>query len=142
MPVKNAASSKNRAIPAQTVKSNTDPRHLKRIKILKSLFAWQFTKNTDPLNQEIVDQIDKIDELISLSASKWPLEKINKVDLAILRLASWELLNKSQTPTKVIIDEAVELAKRYGSISSPGFVNGALGSLIIQIPQRHESNKS
>jgi len=124
------------------VKSNTDPRHLKRIKILKSLFAWQFTQNTNLLNQEIVNQIDQIDNLIRLSASKWPLEKINKVDLSVLRLACWELLNKPLTPTKVIIDEAVELAKRYGSKSSPGFVNGALGSILIQIPQRHDSKKS
>ena len=124
------------------MKSNTDPRHLKRIKILKSLFAWQFTQNTNLLNQEIVNQIDQIDNLIRLSASKWPLEKINKVDLSVLRLACWELLNKPLTPTKVIIDEAVELAKRYGSKSSPGFVNGALGSILIQIPQRHDSKKS
>lgn len=132
------ANLKDRGILVQIVKNKTDPRHLKRIKLVKKLFSWQFTGQIDPLIADIITQIDQIDNLISLSAPKWPLKKINNVDLSILRLACWELLNKPKTPTKVIIDEAIEIAKIYGSNTSSSFVNGALGSVIKEIPQRHD----
>lgn len=122
------------------MKSSIDPRHLKRIKRIKLLFAWQFTHQSDPLIDSIVDSIKSIDDLIKKGAPKWPLEKINNVDLSVLRLACWELINKPKVPTKVIIDEAIELAKRYGSKSSPSFINGALGSIIKEIPIRYETN--
>ena len=134
---RNASNLKNRVIPAQIVKSNKDPRHIVRVKTLKAIFAWEFTKNP-PLDHDatqIVRSIKKIDKLIQISASKWPLDKINKVDLSVLRLACWELYHKKKTPTKVIIDEAIELAKRYGGKSSSSFVNGVLGSLIGKIRQ-------
>lgn len=72
----------------------------------------------------------KIDSLIAESAPAWPLPKVNRVDLAILRLATWELVIEKKTPQKVVIDEAVELAKQYGAAGSPSFVNGVLGSLL------------
>ena len=72
----------------------------------------------------------KIDALIATSAPAWTLPKVNKVDLAILRLATWERIIEKKTPQKVVIDEAVELAKQFGAQASPGFVNGVLGSLI------------
>ena len=58
--------------------------------------------------------------------------KINKIDLAILRLSVYELISnqKVKVPPKVVVDEAVELAKEFGSDASPGFVNGVLGKLI------------
>ena len=71
-----------------------------------------------------------IDQKIAKAAPEYPIEKINKTDLAILRLAVYELLLEKSQPAKVIIDEAVELAKEYGGDSSPAFVNGALGKLI------------
>lgn len=77
----------------------------------------------------VADKIKKIDEDIRNSAPEWPIEKIAKVDLAILRLAVYEL-NFSKTPPKVAIDEAVELAKEFGAETSPGFVNGVLASLL------------
>jgi len=70
--------------------------------------------------------------MISKAAPTWPVEKLNKVDLAILRLAIYELKIKKKTPPKVIIDEAVELAKKYGADNSSKFVNGALGSLYAE----------
>lgn len=105
---------------------------------MKSIFAWQFTKNP-PLEPDailIITNIKKIDKLLQDSAAKWPLNNINRLDLAVLRLACWELLKKKKTPTKVIIDEAVELAKRYGSKSSSSFVNGVLGSLVDKIKRQ------
>ncbi len=73
-----------------------------------------------------------IDEQIQACAPDWPLAQINRVDLAILRLALYEL-KTNDTPYKVVIDEAVELAKEYGSDSSAKFINGVLGCAITKL---------
>ena len=70
-----------------------------------------------------------IDEKIAHVAPEWPLPKISKIDLAILRLAVTELVEKKEPP-KVIIDEAVELAKQFGNDNSAKFVNGVLGTIL------------
>lgn len=70
-----------------------------------------------------------IDEFIKKAAPEFPVDKINKVDLAILRLAVYELIVEKKEPPKVIIDEAIELAKEYGGDTSPQFINGALGNI-------------
>lgn len=85
-------------------------------------------------SQAIIENIDKIDKLIEEAAPSWPVLKINKVDLAVLRLAIYELFLSKKAPTKVVVDEAVELAKEYGSESSGSFVNGVLGTLIDNYP--------
>lgn len=74
--------------------------------------------------------LSKIDPLIEKSAPAFPLEGIAKIDVAILRLATFELLFEKKEPPKVIIDEAVELAKEFGGEGSPAFVNGVLGTLL------------
>jgi len=71
-----------------------------------------------------------IDEAIAVCAPEWPLEQIARVDLSILRMAVFEVLYYDKTPTKVAIDEAVELAKEYGGDNSSRFVNGVLGSVV------------
>ena len=70
-----------------------------------------------------------LDRIISTYAPEWPLEQIAAIDRNILRLACWEFTVQRETPLKVAINEAVELAKLFGSESSPRFVNGVLGSL-------------
>lgn len=112
------------------MKTATDPRHLRRREAVKVLFADTFTKqpNQPELVIKILAQKDKIDKLIQDAAPQWPLDKLNKIDLAILRLAVYELENED-TPPKVVIDEAVELAKEYGSESSSSFINGVLGTI-------------
>lgn len=101
------------------MKTSLDPRHKKRELAVAKFFASSFIPGfTSPL-----------DEHISKAAPEWPLKNINKIDLAILRVATEELLN-SDTPVKVIIDEAVEIAKKYGAESSPSFVNGVLGTIL------------
>lgn len=119
------------------MKTATDPRHLKRRIAIKSLFAESFTKqkNVPDIVVEIKKQTKKINKIIVDSAPTWPIEKINKIDLAVLHLAIYELLNED-TPPKVIIDEAVELAKEYGSESSGSFVNGVLGTIYDQISKK------
>jgi len=75
---------------------------------------------------------DVLDDAIATYAGEWPLEQIAPIDLNILRIAFWEFAIDKQTPVKVAINEAVELAKLYGSDTAPGFVNGVLGSLAKQ----------
>jgi N utilization substance protein B len=69
------------------------------------------------------------DRLIAECAPEWPVEQLAVVDRNILRLALWEFGVSTETPLKVAINEAVELAKRFGSESAPRFVNGVLGTL-------------
>lgn len=99
---------------------------------MQELFSWQFIpKDKTPKNiKEITSNISKIDKLIAKSAPDRPISQINRIDLAILRLAVFELIIKEETPPKVVIDEAVELGKEYGSDSSASFINGALGKLV------------
>lgn len=114
------------------MKTAQDPRHLKRIKTFKSLFAKSFTSQ-EHFNQQ-AKNIDKhqeeINQIIKKSAPEWPLDQINKIDIAVLKLAIYEMLYKKNTPPKVIIDEAIEIAKKYGSASSGSFVNGALAAAL------------
>ena len=115
------------------MKTRNDPRHLNRIKTMQELFSFEFQGNSKKSGRiiiPIIKHLDYIDKLIVKSAPAFPINKIAKVDLAILRLALYELLIAAKTPPRVIIDEAVELAKELGGDSSPGFINGALGNLV------------
>ena len=73
--------------------------------------------------------IKDLDQFISEQAPEWPLDQVAVIDRNILRIALWEFAVSEITPMKVAINEAVELAKMYGSDSAPRFVNGVLGSL-------------
>lgn len=70
-----------------------------------------------------------LDNFIAQYAPEWPMDQVATIDRNILRIALWEFAVYRKTPIKVVINEAVELAKAYGSDSSPRFVNGVLGSL-------------
>ena len=72
---------------------------------------------------------EELDRFIAEHAPEWPLEQVAIIDRNILRIALWEFAVDTDTPTKVAINEAVELAKTYGSESSSRFVNGVLGNL-------------
>lgn len=114
------------------MKARNDPRHLRRQKIVQQLFAATYNKSQplEPQTRKILRARKTIDPLIAKTAPEWPLEKLNKTDLAILRLATYELVIEKKEPVKVIIDEAVELAKELGSENSPSFVNGVLGTIV------------
>ena len=73
-----------------------------------------------------------LDQFIAEHAPEWPLEQVATIDRNILRIALWEFAVQGDTPVKVVINEAVELAKTFGSDSSPRFINGVLGSLATQ----------
>jgi N utilization substance protein B len=70
-----------------------------------------------------------LDEYIGRHAPEWPLDQVASIDRNIIRIALWEFAVYRKTPVKVAINEAVEMAKMYGSESTPRFVNGVLGSL-------------
>ncbi|HIR12629.1 MAG TPA: transcription antitermination factor NusB [Candidatus Choladousia intestinavium] len=74
----------------------------------------------------IRDRIPEIDQKINEVARGWKTERMGKAELAILRLALYEMLYEDAIPVKVAINEAVELAKRFGGEDSPGFINGVL----------------
>lgn len=117
------------------MKTATDPRHLRRREAVKVLFAETYTTQPNPpeLVEKILSQKDKINKMIEEAAPQWPIDKLNKIDLVILWLAVYELENED-TPPKVVIDEAVELAKEFGSESSSSFVNGVLGTIYKESP--------
>lgn len=110
-----------------------------------------------PLNDELAEFARKLvfgvlplaetlDDAIAEFASDWPIEQIAPIDRNILRIAFWEFAIDKQTPIKVAINEAVELAKLYGSDAAPGFINGVLGSLakyqkqILEFIQKEQEN--
>jgi len=77
----------------------------------------------------------ELDQFISEHAQEWPLDQIAVIDRNILRIALWEVAIYRKTPLKVAINEAIELAKLYGTDSSPRFINGVLGSLADRIEE-------
>ena len=77
----------------------------------------------------IVERLPEIDGMIDRSAKGWSISRIGKVELSVLRLAIYEMLYDDDIPVGVAIDEAVELAKRFGQDSSGSFVNGILATL-------------
>src|SRR5579872_3344858 len=113
------------------MKNPLDPRHKKRQQLVEQLFKGDFHKQpiTDKA-KEILAKKEEIDAYITKAAPEFPIAKINKIDAAILRLAVYELFFDKSTPPKVVVDEAIELAKEYGTDTSSAFVNGALGKLI------------
>jgi N utilization substance protein B len=86
------------------------------------------------LAEGVVSNKDQLDEIIIRLAPEWPLNQIAKIDLSILRIAIYEVkFNSEAVPPKVVINEAVELAKTFGSDSSSRFVNGVLGSVYKEL---------
>jgi N utilization substance protein B len=113
--------------------------------------ALQLRLEETPLTEEavrfataLVDgtlaNLPALDETIRQTAPNWPLDQMSRIDVGILRLAIYELSVSKEVPVKVVINEAVELAKLFGSDSSGRFVNGVLGSVAKcqqQIPLTH-----
>jgi len=91
-------------------------------KILEQEFIFDLAEGT-------VKNIEEIDEIIKKTAPEWPIEQIAPVDRSVLRLGIYELNFLKDAPPKVVINEAVELAKTFGGETSGKFVNGVLGTL-------------
>lgn len=130
-----------------------DDRHERRVFLMQLLFAHTFTSEAEQyLDEELMTEGDikllqaiqkatpEIDQEIIKHAPERPLSEINKVDLAIMRLIIFESQSE-KTPKKVLVDEAVELAKEYGSETSAKFVNGVLGKILFKEEEQKENNE-
>jgi N utilization substance protein B len=151
-------------------------RHLGRIISLQSLYEYEFrskagdasadidsivAKNIEPyekalgdvdfvhdLTHGVFDEMDKLDEELQPMAPEWPISSISSIDRNVLRIGLFELTRRKDTvPPKVAINEAVELAKAFGSDNSSKFINGVLGTAYRNIggeeqKQHAESEKS
>lgn len=135
-------------------------RHLARALAMQSLYEWDFhggQKDAEDIIQrnlvEYAPELDEkdfsrkivtdvlahredIDATISTFAPDWPLEKITTIDRNILRIGTYELMYNNEIPSKVAINEAIELAKTFGGEASGKFVNGVLGAVF-----RHQAEK-
>ena len=92
----------------------------------------ELTEFSRQLVTGVMAQTETLDKLIQKYAPEWPLDQMALIDRNILRIAIWEFAAVRQTPVKVAINEAVELAKLYGSDSAPRFINGVLGALALR----------
>ena len=142
-------------------------RHLSRMVAMQTLYEWDFRENSDlpsiqnrnideysqevdipfvnNLIEGVVKNLDQIDKEIEKSAPDWPIEQISLIDKSILRLAIFELKFSKNVPLKVVINEAVELAKQFGGENSSKFINGVLGSVfennnLGNIKEEHNDN--
>jgi N utilization substance protein B len=88
------------------------------------------------LVEGVIQQRAAIDDVIRQAAPQWPVEQISAIDRNILRLAIREILMNNGTPVRAAINEAVELAKSFGSDNSAKFVNGVLGSVSLSLASR------
>ncbi|MCX6760701.1 MAG: transcription antitermination factor NusB [Candidatus Nealsonbacteria bacterium] len=142
-------------------------RHLSRSIAMQSLYEWDFSdkkfdlekiveKNIKEFGPGLEDTgfvwqlisgvlkyISKIDKIIEKVAPEWPINQITIVDRNILRIGLYELLfgNKKEVPSKVAINESIELAKSFGGESSGKFINGVLGTVYKEIEVREKKKK-
>ncbi|HEY8421252.1 MAG TPA: transcription antitermination factor NusB [Thermoclostridium sp.] len=86
----------------------------------------------------VINNKEEIDGLIQTHSKGWKLERMPKVDLAIMRLAVYELKYRKDIPMNVSINEAVELAKKYGGEQSKNFINGVLGKIVTKLQSDEE----
>ena len=142
-------------------------RHLSRSIAMQSLYEWDFSdkkfdlekiveKNLKEFGPGLEDTgfvwqlisgvlkyISKIDKIIEKVAPEWPINQITIVDRNVLRIGLYELLfgNKKEVPSKVAINESIELAKSFGGESSGKFINGVLGTVYKEIEEREKKKK-
>ena len=109
--------------------ANHPPGEIYKLRLEESPLAEDLAEFARQIIFGILPLTNTLDLLIAKYAPEWPLDQIAAIDRNILRMALWEFAVFRETPIKVAINEAVELAKLYGSDSAPRFVNGVLGAL-------------
>ena len=124
---------KARAIALQALYEIDSTGHEMEAVVSRLLAEGGLSEENNAFVRELVSEVirnkEKIDRSIQMFATAWPIEQIPVVDRNILRLAIFEVLFDNKVSVKVAINEAVELAKKFGSDNSPKFVNGVLGSV-------------
>ena len=86
----------------------------------------------DTLVRGVVDKLQEIDEVIEKNSKNWALDRMSRVDLSLLRMATYELLYQPDVPASVVMNEAIEIGKRYGTVDTPSFINGILDNIASQ----------
>jgi len=99
-----------------------------RESIFQLLFMTEFNDNQE-MAEQIREKLPEIDAALNEASKGWKTSRMGKVELSILRLAVYELRYDDDVPGKVAINEAVELAKKFGGSEAPAFINGVLGKL-------------
>jgi N utilization substance protein B len=122
-----ATSEKKRDRTAAPVAVDERAEHERRKQRVEDAFLY-----AQELVRGTLDNQEKIDDLIRSQADNWRLERMPAVDRNILRLAIFEMLHEAETPKLVVVDEAIELAKKFGSEQSGRFINGLLDGLLKQ----------
>ncbi len=87
----------------------------------------------DAVARGVAGELAQVDEAVRKASTNWRLERMARVDRNVLRLGAWELIHSTTVPRAVILDEAVELAKRFGSEESSAFVNGVLDRIAANL---------
>jgi N utilization substance protein B len=111
------------------------------------LFWRSFLAETDPEGRPYADSVvqgvaaarEQLDAHISKASAHWRIERMSRVDRNVLRLGSWELAHRPDVPRAVILDEAVELAKAFGTDESGAFVNGVLNRIADTLGRRDDA---
>ncbi len=141
-------------------------RHLIRTIVLQSLYEWDFYKREADLAKivernvnefgpgidepefawrivkGVIEHIPEIDAIITRAAPEWPIDQIAIIDRNVLRIGLYELLyaDKTEVPPKVAINEAIEVAKNYGGLNSPKFINGVLGTIYREMQEQESAS--
>jgi len=110
---------------------------------LKTLYYDYLEEPPQGRDDEYIDRViwgtfekqAQLDGVIEKFLKDWTLDRINRIDLALMRLAIYEMLNEGDVPLGVAVNEAVELAKTYGTDDSPAFINGVLGNVARHIKE-------
>jgi N utilization substance protein B len=145
-------------------------RHLGRIVALQTLYEQDFRREVEDSTFHLSDVLDRnigryedtvddkefiralvsgveshekeLDDLIRPVAPEWPIEQIARMDRIILHIGAYELIYDKSVPPKVVINEAVELAKAFGGENSSKFINGVLGTLLRQQEEKPKAKKT
>jgi transcription antitermination protein NusB len=110
-------------------KGLSDPKALDRFWSEQAQASDDTREFFEQLVKGMADHLPAVDREIEAVLQNWKMSRIEKVDLAVLRISTYELLFFGKTPSAVVINEAVELAKRFGNKDSPSFINGILDAL-------------
>ena len=109
--------------------ANHPPAEIYRLRLEENPLPDEISDFARQIIFGVLPLTNTLDQIIAEYAPEWPLDQIAAIDRNILRMALWEFAVYHETPIKVAINEAVELAKQYGSDSAPRFINGVLGAL-------------
>jgi transcription antitermination protein NusB len=106
--------------------ANVEPEEALRTFFRQFEFEAEAREHTEAIVRGVGNDLPAIDALIVQASQNWRIERMSKIDRNILRLSAWELRERLEIPRSVILDEAVEVAKVFGSEDSAAFVNGVL----------------